>query len=315
VNGKDIYVSFANGRQKDDCTNHVLGTEFFHSADILHELGHNFGLYHGGFEAEKDVEGKSNYLSIMHGIYLYAIPMLDYSRCELPPLDENNLSEPEGIGKSCPEGRLTAYYLPYMIITPTGLPVDWNRDGDFDDTGVIADINGDGKLTVLHGHDDWSNLKLGKVIKVSPALSAKQNQTTAEELLEAIRPDHVHDVLKEAKEGRKMQIDAIDHAIESFISLSSSNTTTAAEEKEQQQVREANMLMEDVHEASSLVESDRLDNATARLEVIREKVGDWNTDSTESESQRRTIISLIDNAIESFEKTGTPAPSSSSEIP
>jgi hypothetical protein len=66
-----------------------------------------------------------------------------------------------------------------------------------------------------------------------------------------------------------------------------------------------------VNEASSLVESDRLDNAIARLEVIREKIGAWNTDSTESESQRRTIISLIDNVIESFEKkTGTPAPSS-----
>jgi hypothetical protein len=29
------------------------------------------------------------------------------------------------------------------------------------------------------------------------------------------------------------------------------------------------MLMEDVHEARSLIESDRLDNATARLEVVR----------------------------------------------
>jgi hypothetical protein len=125
--------------------------------------------------------------------------------------------------------------------------------------------------------------------------------------------DHFHDFLKEARESHKMQMDAIDHAIESFINLSSSNTTTAAEEKEQQQVREANILMEDVHEASSLVESDRLDNVTAGLEVIKEKVGAWNIDSTESESQRRTIINLIDNVIESFEKTGTPA-SSSSEI-
>jgi hypothetical protein len=123
--------------------------------------------------------------------------------------------------------------------------------------------------------------------------------------------------MNEARESHKMQINAIDHAIESFINLSSSNTMTAAEEeeKEQQQAREANMLMEDVHEARSLVESDMLDNATARLEVIREKVGDWNTDSIESESERRTIISLIDNVIESFEKTGTQAPSSSSEVP
>jgi hypothetical protein len=123
----------------------------------------------------------------------------------------------------------------------------------------------------------------------------------AAESLEFKKPDHFHDFLKEARESHKMQMDAIDHAIESFINLSSSNTTTAAaEEKEQQQqqVREANMLMEDVHKASSLVESDRLDNAIATLEVIKEMVGAWNTDSTESESQRRAIISLIDNVIE-----------------
>jgi hypothetical protein len=137
----------------------------------------------------------------------------------------------------------------------------------------------------------------------------------AAESLEFKKPDHFHDFMNEARESHKMQMDGIEHAIESFINLSSSNTTTAAEEKEQKQVREANMLMEDVHEARSLVESDRLDNATARLEVIREKVGDWNTDSTESESERRTIISLIDNVIESFEKTGIQAPSSSSEVP
>lgn len=102
-----------------------------------------------------------------------------------------------------------------------------------------------------------------------------------------------------------MQIDAIEYAIESFTNQSSTNRTTTIDDEEQQ-VREANMLMEDVHEASSLIESDRLDNATATLEVIKEKVGAWNTDSTKSESQRRTIISLIDNVIESFEKIATP---------
>jgi hypothetical protein len=128
----------------------------------------------------------------------------------------------------------------------------------------------------------------------------------AAESLEFKKLDHFHDFMNEARESRKMQMDAIEHAIESFINLSSSNTTTAAEEKEQQQVREANMLMEDVHEARSLVESsDRLDNAIATLEVIKKKVGAWNIDLTESESQRRIIISLIDNVIESFEKTGT----------
>jgi hypothetical protein len=126
----------------------------------------------------------------------------------------------------------------------------------------------------------------------------------AAESLEFKEPDHFHDFMKEARESHEMQMDAIEHAIESFTNQSSTNRTTTIDDEEQQRVREANMLMEDVHEAGSLVESDRLDNATARLEVIKEKVGAWNIDSTESESQRRTIISLIDNVIESFEKTG-----------
>jgi hypothetical protein len=298
-----------------DNDTHEKGTQFRQAAALMHELGHNFGLVHGGFWEEKDVDNKANYLSLMHAAFLYDVPLLDYSGCELPPLDENNLNEQEGVGQSCPEGRMTVFYSPWMNIIPTGVPVDWNHDGDFNDTGVIADINNDGKLTILHGHDDWSNLKFGKLITASTASSEQlqQNQTMAAESLEFKKPDHFHDFMKEARESHKMQMDAIEHAIKSFINLSSSNTTIAAEEKGQQQVREANMLMEDVHEASSLVESDRLDNATARLEVIKEKVGAWNTDSTESGSQRRAIISLIDNVIESFEKTFFDAVPSDSE--
>jgi hypothetical protein len=306
---KNMFITFTHPRDNET---HATGTEFLQAAALMHELGHNLGMFHGGFEAEKHVDNKANYLSLMHAAFLYDVPLLDYSRCELPPLDENNLSEQEGIGRSCPEGRMTVFYSPWMTITPTGVPVDWNHDGDFNDTGVIADINRDGKLAILHGHDDWSNLKFGKFITASTASSEQQqNQTMAAESLEFKGPDHFHDFMNEARESHKMQMDAIEYAIESFTNQSF-NTTTSAEEQ-QQQVREANMLMEDVHEASSLVDSGRLDNAIARLEVIREKVGTWNTGSTESESQRRTIISLIDNVIESFEKTATPAPSS--EIP
>jgi hypothetical protein len=303
----------ASGCQYPDCRDIHIGVvpapykQFLQSASLMHELGHGLGLFHGGFEAEKDVDNKSNYLSLMHAAFLYDVPLLDYSGCELPPLDENNLREQEGIGRSCPEGRMTVFFSPFPTIVPTGVPVDWNHDGDFDDTGVIADINRDGKLTILHGHDDWSNLKFGKFITASTASSSEQqqNQTMAAESLEFKKPDHFHDFMKEARESHKMQMDAIEYAIESFTNQSSTNRTTTIDDEEQQ-VREANMLMEDVHEASSLIESDRLDNATARLEVIKEKVGAWNTDSTESESQRRTIISLIDNMIGSFEKIATP---------
>jgi hypothetical protein len=106
----------------------------------------------------------------MHALFLYAVPLLDYSGCELLPLDENNLNEQEGVSTSCPPGRLTGYFHEGDFYpTQTGVPIDWNGDGDLNDTGVIADINNDGKLTILHGHDDWSNLKFGKFITASTA--------------------------------------------------------------------------------------------------------------------------------------------------
>jgi hypothetical protein len=310
-NCKNILIAFGDPAWgTDPSSDHPNGSKYIQTAVLLHELGHNFGLYHGGFEVEKDVDNKANYLSLMHALFLYAVPLLDYSGCELLPLDENNLNEQEGVGTSCPPGRLTGYFHEgAFYTTQTGVPIDWNGDGDLNDTGVIADINNDMKLTILHGHDDWSKLKFGKFITASTASSfeqLQQNQTMAAESLEFKKPDHFHDFLNEARESHKMQMDAIEHAIESFTNQSSTNRTTTIDDEEQR-VIEANMLMEDVHEARSLVESDRLDNVTARLEVIREKVSAWNTDSTESESQRRTIISLIDNVIESFEKTGTPA--------
>jgi hypothetical protein len=305
---KNILIAFGDPAWgTDPSSDHPNRSKYVHTAVLLHELGHNLGLYHGGFKAEKDVDNKPNYLSLMHAAFLYDVPILDYSGCELSPLDEKNLNEQEGIGQSCPEGRMTVFFSPFPTIVPTGVPVDWNHDGGFNDTGVIADINKDRKLTILHGHDDWSNLKFGKLITASTASSEQQqNQTMVAELLEFKKPDHFHDFMNEARESHKMQMDAIEYAIESFTNQSSNRTTTIDDEEEEQRVREANMLMEDVHEARSLVESDRLDNATARLEVIKEKVGAWNTDSTESESERRIIISLIDNVIESFEKIATP---------
>ena len=156
-------------------------------ASFMHELGHNLGLWHGGFE-DDPVSGisyncKPNYLSIMSysrqydNVWVNNRP-LDFSRKELPPLDKTNLDETLGIGGS--PGDATYYGCPNA--TPTNEKrnavasgaIDWNCNGVATDTNVtnyslnaayykigtqtFTMCRGDG--TVLKGHDDWANLKL-----------------------------------------------------------------------------------------------------------------------------------------------------------
>lgn len=89
------------------------------SNTFVHELGHNLGLRHGGFE---NLNRKPNYNSVMN--YNHQFPgidttcdgvgdgVLDYSRGQRAPLNENNLNELAGL---CGLGA--------------GIPVDWNNNG------------------------------------------------------------------------------------------------------------------------------------------------------------------------------------------
>lgn len=123
---------------------------------IMHELGHNLLLRHGG---DVDLNYKPNYNSVMN--YLYQFPgvdndctppgngVLSYSYGARVTLNENGLNESEGI-----------------CGLPAGVGIDWNDDAVFSTTpSVVADVNrnpstgaGDGILGVLTDHDDWHSL-------------------------------------------------------------------------------------------------------------------------------------------------------------
>ena len=136
------------------CSSQVTGPV---SNTIAHELGHNLGLRHGGFEG---TNYKPNYNSVMN--YKYQFPGVDinctppgdgslnYSTGERPDLDEANLDESQGVCGN-----------------PPGPAWDWNDDGDTTDNGFERDINtnnggvGDNTIEVLEDYDDWSNLFFG----------------------------------------------------------------------------------------------------------------------------------------------------------
>ena len=148
--GDDLIVSLACSRS----TSNVANT-------ILHEIGHNFGLHHGGNVA---CNYKPNYTSVMN--YRYQFPGID-TNCTVPgdglpsysigsraDLDENALNELAGI---C---GLAA-----------GISVDWNSNQLIEPL-VIVDINSSdtaqssncgGTRTLLRDFNDHAALNLAHI--------------------------------------------------------------------------------------------------------------------------------------------------------
>lgn len=145
---------------------HPVGTRDQQAGTLMHEFGHDLNLHHGGGD---DVNCKPNYLSVMSysrqidGSPIVGRP-LDYSRSLQPTLNESALSEPAGIGGV--PANATAFGPPTTQIVSTAGAINWNRDADSTDVGVVADVNNLGSGsgctgfgTSLVGYDDWANVK------------------------------------------------------------------------------------------------------------------------------------------------------------
>jgi hypothetical protein len=118
---------------------------------IVHELGHNLGLRHGGNE---NTNNKPNYNSVMNYRYQFAgidtnctVPgdgVLDFSTGTRASIFELMLIEGDGI---C-----------------NGVDVDWNENGVIDVGTVTRDINADGDtFGLFNDHNDWANIVLSAV--------------------------------------------------------------------------------------------------------------------------------------------------------
>lgn len=150
---------------------------------FMHELGHTLFLKHGGND---DVNCKPDYLSVMSygrqfnefGVSVNlpgfadasrvrTLRPLDYSRGQLPPLNESSLSEPSGVGG--PSGLRTLFGLATggdRGIGPSTGPINWNGGPGIDPSPISADINfitnklgcASSPGQTLNGNDDWSSL-------------------------------------------------------------------------------------------------------------------------------------------------------------
>lgn len=166
--GNDLIVSLGEwGLDSSDTanTNQLIN---FQASTLMHELGHNLGLRHGGNE---DTNDKPNYFSIMNYTYqLYGLSeignnegdrfyqaiyngngnchvalnksysttdfIMDFSHGDAAALNWGSINETLGLGQVGSDG------------------VDYNCDGDVTDTAASI---GSGTWT---DYDDWSNIKL-----------------------------------------------------------------------------------------------------------------------------------------------------------
>lgn len=146
------------------------GTVEQQAGTFMHELGHNLGLAHGGSD---NFNYKPNYLSVMNysfqfgGLHsLNPLPIFDYSRQDLPTLNELNLDETASLGLS---QEVAQYYkhigtVWYCDDFPNGSGtfdlsgIDWDCDRDKSDTSMLQDINKDNLTLLLSGHNDWENI-------------------------------------------------------------------------------------------------------------------------------------------------------------
>jgi len=151
---------------------------------LLHELGHNLDLIHGGVFSQgggsRPVNDLPNYNSIMNDAYAEGVDtdcdgdgsddgVLDYSDGSNAPLDESDLDETIGICDGPDAGT-------------TGDPIDWDRDGIYE-TSVEVDINDDDRINLidnfgylgvpeavvpLHDHNDWAKISATGLRCVGP---------------------------------------------------------------------------------------------------------------------------------------------------
>jgi Metallo-peptidase family M12B Reprolysin-like len=143
------------------------GTVDQQAGTFMHEMGHNFGLRHGGSD---NVNYKPNHLSVMSYsfqlagvIFNGATGTFDYQRFGIDSLNERSLNETLGLNAS---GDLSAYGTVWFCAplqnqrttTAADGAIDWNCDGQTTD-GVRTSINRDALRNTLQATpNQWASL-------------------------------------------------------------------------------------------------------------------------------------------------------------
>lgn len=177
IGGNDLIVALGQWGLNSSTASNRYRLINYQAGTIMHELGHNLGLRHGGFE---NTNNKPNYYSIMNYLFqlrglgdrasgigpvqryyankgYYSLSTcslegspcsntfrIDYSDGSGARLNENGLRESDNIGRGA----------------DAGVYADWNNSRALNGGAYALDLNGDGSLGYLQDYDDWGNLTL-----------------------------------------------------------------------------------------------------------------------------------------------------------
>jgi hypothetical protein len=196
TNGGDLLITLG-------LWDNQVGTSFVQASTLMHELGHNFGLRHGGVLRSGKLEAncKPNYQSVMNYLFQVrglwnsqGVPVIDYSRQFLPTLSENALVEATGFGataaygarwyaplasnsinaalgtspasRHCDGTPVSAAEAAYVIADgdpSNGAAIDWNTNGVIAGTDS-QNANFDGAQSeTFTGANDYATLDLRQV--------------------------------------------------------------------------------------------------------------------------------------------------------
>ncbi|WP_157314952.1 carbohydrate-binding protein [Chitinibacter sp. GC72] len=188
INGNDLLVTLGFWGLTSSSAENLYRLINFQAGTIMHELGHNLGLSHGGNEG---LNNKLNYLSVMN--YAYQLDGV--------PSDPRGSSTSEHVyfrlnhqGKATPGRAPNSYNVCDLLDGPCGnrfvidysdgssAPLnetalnesqmlgrgssggayaDWNANFSQDSAAVSYDSNGDGQLqTQLNDYNDWAQIQL-----------------------------------------------------------------------------------------------------------------------------------------------------------
>ena len=153
-----------------------VGTTEEQAGTFMHELGHQFGLHHGGTD---EVLNKPNYLSVMNPLFQFdgfgrdGNPVtFDYSRFALD-LDELHLNRQGLTSDKALAGYASRFYcdckdqLTEDILSLTGPVTDWSCAwASSKSVGNLRhDMNGSCTEETLRGAEDWSRISLAPALK------------------------------------------------------------------------------------------------------------------------------------------------------